>query len=237
MVQFNLLPDVKMAYIKARKTKRLVNLISTSVALGSLVLILILGIVAYGVQNAQIASVNKSIMKSQSSIDKQNSNISLDKILTIQNQLQSLDGLHAEKPILSRVFPYLSKLVPAQVTISKVTLLTTSSTVTIQGSTDTIESVNKFVDTLKFTVYDSKNVGEIQSVFSSVVLDSFGRDKQGASYSISLVYNPIIFSGSESGDGLVVPNKTTTRSELERPVFQTNEEKNNSAPTPTGDIK
>lgn len=235
MVQFNLLPDVKIEYIKANRFKRLVGLVSLLVAGGSIALVSLLVFFVYGVQGAQILKSNKDIQTSKDAINKQNQKVSIDKILTVQNQLNSLDALHANKPILSRAFSYLTKLVPTQAPISKLSITTAASqTISIQGRTDTVESVNKFVDTLKFSLYKADASTEGVPAFSNVVLGSFSRDKDGATYSISMEYNKVIFDVANDGIGLIVPRKTTTRSELERPIFQTDAEKVNKAPAAVG---
>jgi Fimbrial assembly protein (PilN) len=138
--------------------------------------------------------------------------------------------------VYSRIFTYLTNLVPAQVNISKISV-GSDGTMGITGTTDTIESVNKFVDTLKFTVFKETTDATAKDAFDGVVLSSFSRDKQGATYTINFNYDPVIFSGSNAGTGLVVPKKITTRSELERPIFQLDEEKKNNVPLPATDAK
>lgn len=200
----------------------------------------VFGLVAgyvYGVQGAQITSVNKEIEKVNNSINNKNRQVDdFNKVLTVQNQLLSLDTLHADKPVTSRLFEYLSKLTPAQVTISNINVsYDEGNSLTLQGSTDTIETINRFVDTLKFTTFTTTAEGsEPKPVFTDVVLGSFARDKQGASYTVRMIYDPIIFQSSEVSAGLSVPQKITTRSELGRPIFQTESEAANNAPEPVG---
>ena len=240
MIQFNLLPDVKIKYIKARRQKRLVTLIAALSGLSAFAILLLTAGFVYIVQGAQLSSINKDIDKSKKSISAKNSKVDdINKVLTVQNQLNSLDKLHADKPLTSRMFDYLSKLTPSQVTISNIALnYSESYTVTLQGSTDTLETINKFVDTIKFTTFvpatEDGEDPQPQLVFTDVVLNSFGRDRLGASYSLTFTYDPIIFSSEESVNGLVVPQKTTTRSELGRPILQTDTEAQNNAPTPVG---
>lgn len=242
MIQFNLLPDVKMKYVKARRQRRLVMVVAIFVSLAAFSVFGITAGYVYGLQGARLAGVNKSIEKSRDSIDNKNSQVDdINKVLTVQNQLNSLDTLHEDKPVLSRTFSYLAKLTPSLVTISKVDVTYgETNIITIQGSTDTLETINKFVDTIKFTTFQSVSEGdgaespESILVFSDVVLETFGRDKQGASYTVTFQYDPVIFASSQLVEGLVVPAKVTTRSELGRPIFQTDIEAQNNAPTPVG---
>ena len=239
MIQFNLLPDVKIKYIKARRQKRLVALVSSLVSLGSLLLLVLAGSYVYLLQGSQISSLNDKISKASGSISNKKDQVDdINKVLTVQNQLKSLDQLHNTKPLTSRTFDYLSRVTPSLVTISKLTVnnIEGDETMVIQGSTDTLETVNKFVDTLKFARFKSsaENSEEI-AVFKEVVLTTFSRDKAGASYTINFKYDPIIFSSVEKPENLTVPKGLiTTRSELGRPILQTETEQLNNAPEPEG---
>lgn len=109
MVQFNLLPDIKMQYIKAQRTRHLVTFIATLASIISIGLLLLALFFVYGVQRQLIRGLDDKIKKSSSSL-KQVEDV--DKILTVQNQLNSLTGLHESKPTISRVFGYLQKTTP-----------------------------------------------------------------------------------------------------------------------------
>jgi Tfp pilus assembly protein PilN len=236
MIQFNLLPDVKMKYIKARRQKRLVMLGATIASVSTVSVMVLALLYVYVVQGSQLASLDKKIKTSTSSINTKNSQVDdINKVLTVQNQLVSLDKLHADKPLTSRIFEYLSKLTPSNIAISKIQVDGTegSEAINIQGSTNTLESINKFVDTLKFTTFKAGEDSEEKQVFTNVVLSSFGRDKAGASYSINFSFDPIIFSSEASVDSLIIPTKVTTRSELGRPILQSDSEKANNAPDTT----
>ena len=91
MIQFNLLPDVKLEFIKARRLKRLV--VMGSVGFSALALfILILVLVSVDVvQKKSLHDLNKDI---QSNSTQLKSIPDLDKILTVQNQLGTLTSLH-----------------------------------------------------------------------------------------------------------------------------------------------
>lgn len=239
MIQFNLLPDIKVKYIKARRQKRLVMMISFFVSLGSVLLLIGATSVVYLVQGSQISNIEDKITKASNSINNKKDQVDdINKVLTVQNQLKSLDDLHSSKPLTSRIYDYLAKITPARVTLSKLTINNVSGaeSMSIQGSTDTLETINEFVDTLKFTTFKpaAENSDEL-AVFTEVVLTSFSRDKAGASYTLTLKYDPIIFSSAESTSGLKVPEGLiTTRSELGRPVLQTETEQINNAPEPEG---
>lgn len=211
MIQFNLLPDVKLAYIKARRSKRLIATVGLAVSGSCVVLVLILFSTVQFAQKKHISDLTKDIRSNISSIQ----NIEdLDKILTIQNQLTSLPDLHKNKPLLSRLFGYISQTTPANVTLTKFDLDLATSIITVTGTADSIATINTYADTLKFATYDN-STDKGKGPFSNVIT-TLSRTDQQASFSIVTTFDPLIFSSTESV-ALVVPNIITTRSETEKP--------------------
>lgn len=212
-IQLNLLPDVKLEFYKTQKTKRfvfsLVFLIS-AVAVG---LMLISFLIANVVQKKALADVDKDINQYSDQLQK---TPDLEKILTIQNQLSALPGLHQQKHVLSRLFSYLPSITPANVSIGRLTLDAAANTMTINGIANTVETVNKFVDTLKFTTFNTGDANSKQPAFKSVVLDTIGRDDKGASYTVSVSFDPALFVPGNNIN-IVVPKAATTRSITESP--------------------
>lgn len=217
MIQFNLLPDVKLEYIKARRSKRMVLLTATGVTAVSLLFFVGLFLVVNVLQTKHINDLNNDIKKHTATLQ---SIPNLDKILTVQNQLGSLTTLHEQKPITSRMITYLGQLTPAQATISNVNLDYTASTINITGAADALSTVNKFVDTLKFTTY-TVDGSTPKKAFSNVVLTSFATADKGVTYQITMSFDPVIFDGTKDVK-LVVPKIISTRSETEKPsdLFQ-----------------
>ncbi len=214
MIQFNLLPDVKVEYIKARRSKRMVLLVSAGVTALSLVVFAGLFLVVNVFQVKHIKDLNKDIKTYTSSLhDVPN----LDKILTVQNQLTSLTSLHDAKPATSRLLGYLSQVTPAKATISSVKVDFTNNSIGLSGNADSLSTVNAYVDTLKFTSYTVAGSGETKKAFSDVVLSSFSSSDKGASYQITATFDPMIFNGTKQVT-LVVPKITSTRSETEKPT-------------------
>jgi len=215
MVQLNLLPDVKLDYIKTERQRSLVMSASILVTVGVLaILILLLGYDFW--QKHQISSLHNTIT-SDSQILKRKPNIN--KILTVQNQLGSLTSLHQSKPASSRLLnTYLQELTPASVSITSFQIDFAQFSVTITGTADALSSVNQYVDTLKGTTYNTDTNKTPQSAFSNVVLSSFGlnstvKDKsQAATYSITLSYDRNIFDITQKVTLSVPP--VTTRSGL-----------------------
>jgi hypothetical protein len=212
MIQFNLLPDVKIEFVKAQRTKRLVIGISLIATASSFVIFLLLLAAVQGVQRKALSDLNGNIQKYSNELK---STPDLNKILTIQNQLGSLGNLHSQKVVASRIFAIMQQTTPVDVTVSDHTVDFANNNMSITGAAPTLDKVNTFVDTLKFTklVHSDNTSG---NAFSSVVLAQFGRDDKGTTYTITLSFDPLLFSGSESGT-VVVPKTVTTRSVLNQP--------------------
>lgn len=215
-MQFNLLPDVKLEYLKAQRSKRFVTFIALCVGGTALAIFLILLFNVHVMQRQHMSHLNEDIATDSRTLE----NIpDLDKILTVQNQLASLPGLHDEKPVATRLFNYLSQVTPTQITISQLEVSFDETTIRFEGSADALSTVNKFIDTLKFTKYtlDGETVTDNSPLaFSDVVLSNFGINETEANYTIDLTFDPTIFD-SASEVGLVVPQIVSTRSAVERP--------------------
>lgn len=219
MIQFNLLPDVKLDYIKAQRSRRLV--VGTSVIVSAVsIALLILLLSVDGLQKKHISDLSSDISTQSSQLQKKQN---INTVLTVQNQLESLTNLHNAKPAAGRLFDYLNSVTPATVSITSLNIDFTQYTMSISGTADSLSSVNKYVDTLKLTTY---NVGNDPSTnaqaFSNVVLTGFSlttgaKDaSQAASFTITLAYDKTIFDTTKS-IALVVPT-VTTRAQLQNPT-------------------
>lgn len=213
MIQFNLLPDVKIEYVKAQRSKRLVTvaaIFATAVSFGIFILLLI---IVQGVQKTSLDHLDKDIKDYSAEL---RNTPDLNKILTVQDQLSALGSLHDQKVAASRMFAVMQSVTPADVTISDHSVDFTANTMTISGDAPGLDRVNTFTDTLKFTTF-TKGDSEGSKAFSNVVLSQFGRDEDGSTYTITLSYDPILFSNQEE-ISLSVPKTVTTRSFVEQPA-------------------
>jgi hypothetical protein len=214
MIQVNLLPDVKTKYIKAEQVKHTVIIGAlTAAGLAIIITAILLGIV-YGTQKSKLNSLNN---KTQAGINQLQSVDGLDKILTIQNQLSKLTALHDQKPVISRLFTFLPQITPSNASIANIGFKLADNTVNISGTASSLEVVNKFVDTIKFTEYSTDQDQSTTKAFSSVVLASFNASNQAVLFSINAVFDPLIFSSNNTTVNLVVPKIISTRSQTEQP--------------------
>src|SRR5690606_17026897 len=152
MIQFNLLPDVKLEYIKAKRTKHMVTLVAGAVTALAVFIFVLLFIVVNVVQKQHIANLDKDIQEDISYLQQVPD---LAKVLTVQNQLAALPELHNQKPKVSRLYNYLIQLTPSKASIAEIQVDFAANTMTISGSANKLQTVNKFVDTLKFTEYQT----------------------------------------------------------------------------------
>jgi hypothetical protein len=219
MIELNLLPDVKLDYIKAQRSRRLVFTVSILAAVVSVALLVLLFSVGL-LQKKHLSDLTNDITTESKTLQDKPE---IDKILTVQNQLESLTALHAGKPTAARLFGYMNSVTPSKVAINNLHVDFTAQTATITGTSDALASVNKYIDTLKFTKYTTGGAAAEAKAFSNVVLTSFGVSSeaeskaQAANYTISLNYDKNIFDITQTIK-LSVPKLTTTRAALNQPV-------------------
>jgi hypothetical protein len=219
MIQLNLLPDVKLEYIKAQKQHRLImtlSVLAIIVTIGLTVLLLVVSTL----EKARLSALTEDI---QDKVTELKDKPDIDKILTVQNQLNSLTALHTAKPAINNVYGLLVEVTPQKVTVSEFTATYSEKKIKISGNADSLSSVNKFVDTLKFTKFTSDKIKDKAFAFNSVVMTEYGVNpetkdpNQFAEYTIEMGYDDAIFDITQRVR-LDVPNLITTRSEMDRPT-------------------
>ena len=228
MIEFNLLPDIKLEYLKTEKTKRKVFLISLVVAGFSTVVIILL-FAALQLQSHQISSNKKQI---QDLTKQLTGTTDINKVLTIQNQLKTVVGLANQTPQTTRIYGYLPQLVPQNVTISSLSLDFTTNALKVSGDAPDLETINTFADTLKFAQYSKDGATDnLPKAFSGVVLQSFSRGKDKASYSFGMNFDPVLFDKTHKVVLVVPKNYVSTRSFTDLPsnnLFKSSQQNNQS---------
>lgn len=217
-VQFNLLPDVKMTYVKAQRSHKLIIsacVLVSAAAIGVLVLLFTSVIL---VQKKQLGDADKEIEKytqQLQSID------GVDEALTAQSQLNSLSSLHKDKHISSRLFNYLTQITLPNVSFTKINLDFSTNKLVIGGETDVQYTVNRLIDTMRFTEYklgQQETDGNV--AFSNVTESSFTIEDDGLTFEITADFNPELFANNATDENgkpitpiLVVPSLTTTHAQ------------------------
>lgn len=216
MIELNLLPDVKLEYLRAQRTRRLAMAISFLVTSAAIAILVIL-LVVEGFQKHSLSNLNSDIASQTSTLQKEPD---INSVLSVQSQLESLDTLHSGKPAATRLFDYLNELTPLSDTIGNLTIDFNAHTLSITGSADTLSSVDQYVDTLKFTKYTTGNTNKGNTpAFNDVALSSYSLDNTTTppvTYTITTNFDPTIFNISDNVT-LVIPSQITTRSDLEHP--------------------
>jgi hypothetical protein len=188
-VQFNLLPDSKLEYNRTQSTKHLVYTIAVIASIASFALMLaMLGLVD-GVQKKLMDDSAKNVDKANTQFQE----LKIDKVITVQNQLQALPKLHQSKHITSRIFTYLPKVTPSNVGINSLDLDTATNKMAISGTAPSQKEVNIFIDTLKIATYKIGNSKPLPA-FKNVVESGFSINTTGAGYSINLDFDPQLFA-------------------------------------------
>jgi hypothetical protein len=161
--------------------------------------------------NAQISSDNSTLNKVPD----------LNAILKINDAIHVLPTLYDSRPDVTRLSNYLSLITPANISLTSLTLNFTANTLSIAGNANSIDTINTFVDTLKFCEYTINSGTTNPLAFNQVVLSNYSYSPSsptGQSFSITAGFSPVIFSAKDTNVKLVVPNQITTRSDLDQPT-------------------
>lgn len=209
MVTLNLLPDIKREYLRSQRTKRLFMIGSLLVSATFVSLVILLGLYVFVVQRLEIRGAQSGIDEAQRQLNEVQD---LDKVLTVQKQLEVLPDLHTNKPAAERLFEYLSAVVPKDISLNSIDLdYTGVSAVEIDGFAKDFPSINTFTDALKNARVSYEGSDEQIAAFKDVVVENYGVDNNATTFRITLAYDPRIFDNSLTGVKMNVPNITTTQ--------------------------
>jgi len=218
MITLNLLPDVKIEYLRTKQVKAKVISIATLVTIVAVGLVVLVAGWVYGGQAIQKSYLSGEIKKHSAELQ---ALPDINKYLTIQNQLANLTALHDGKNDFSRLLAFLPSLNPAtpnNITLTNVDLTSsvdTGNMLTFQGEAKDYTGLNTFRDTLinAKVKYD----GKTEKLFDTVAVTSSSLE-QGANgqplvvFNISTTYNQYAFVYAAKDVSVVVPQITTTQS-------------------------
>ncbi len=228
MIRLNLIPDVKLEYLRIKRTHKRVMGIATIVTLGAVGLTVLLAVWVYGGQVIHKGYLTTQIQNNEKKLK---AVPDINKYLTLQNQLASLTTLHAGKSDYSRLLQYLPILTPAaphDVKFSQIELSTNAelgNKLIFQGETKDYTGLSTFRDTLvnaQLKADDGLNekLFESVTVVSSAIAQS-AKDGSVVSFRIETIYNPNSFVASVRNPTVTVPSKITTQSAQASPnVFR-----------------
>lgn len=136
MIQINLVPDVKLELIRAQRHRNMVISSAIIVMIASVAVVVILGFVIGGQ-----ALYEKTLTDKITKLDKEFRGIKdIDKTVTIQNQLQSIQSTHEQKAMTSRIFDVLleasAKDTDNSVSLNSFTVDAANKTISLVAQTD-----------------------------------------------------------------------------------------------------
>lgn len=224
MITLNLLPDIKKEYLKTQRNRRLIITFSAIASGGLAALVVVALVVTKGVQNNHLDNLKTDI---DTAVNEIKATEDLNKILTVNSQLDTLPGLHDQKPLPSRMLQYLQVLTPSNVSINELNIdfSEDKTEFTLSGLADSLADINVFADTLKNATYTIDQESEAANAFTQVAVPSYGAvsDSRGSDigigFSVEAQYDPTIFSVLYPNLKLTVPNITSSRANQETPTL------------------
>ncbi|HET8689826.1 MAG TPA: hypothetical protein VFL81_00065 [Candidatus Saccharimonadales bacterium] len=233
MITLNLLPDVKKEFIKAQRARATwisVAILVTMAAVGVTVLV---ALWVYGAQNLQKSALTGAINDNEAKLKAKQ----VDQYMTIQNQLANISNLHKQKNDFSRLLDFLPQLNPAapnSIGLSSLDIDSSNGTIDLQGKAPNYRALTTFKDTLtnaqvSYTT-DGASEPTTTPLFTNlaVLSSALTEDQNGAkqvSFEIKANYEPAAFVYGNKNVNVSVPNKDTTNSASNVPVFSGNASK------------
>ena len=210
MIEINLVPDVKQEFIRARIMRNFV--ISVSVIVGIIVvgLAIVLGVILGGqlvtenLQDGGIKSENNKLLAIED----------LNKTVTIQQQLETIDTQQSSKLVTSRLFDAVLAInppAPNQIRLTGLKLDPLEKRITIEGSAvNGFLALETFKKTLINTTVQVGADGELTPLAQDVVTGEtgFGENAEGQRvlrFSFSFAYPDALFLVSKDPVLVVTP--------------------------------
>lgn len=223
MIELNLLPDVKKEFIRAQHMRNTVISVSILVTIiaGSLLFLLLSYVFAAQplIQGALTGQIKDNHQKLQDIPE-------VDKYLTVQNQLNNIQGLHEEKSVYSRLFGYLQQLNPAQpnnVAFSAAVVDEAEQTITVEGTARNFQAVNVFKNTLENAElsYKSGDQDEKKALFTDITLEEAALSEVNgislARFKFTLGYTEEAFGFAITDTKVSIPSLVTSDADRNAP--------------------
>lgn len=210
MIEINLVPDVKLEYIRTRIMRNFVVSMSIMAAIAFVAVASLLAVV-YGGQLVLGATKDETIKKESANLL---SITDIDKTVTVQRQLSKIEQQHDEKLITSRLFDSIMAInppAPNQIAVSTLKLNPSEKMVTIEGSaTSGFLALEIFKKTLINTyVQVGSNESDRQPLATDFVSRDtrFGENSEGQrvlAFSFTFSYPETLFAVSNDEPVLIV---------------------------------
>lgn len=215
MIEINLVPDVKLELIKARRVRTGVISFAIIVSMAAGGIVALLALYTFGVQGVAQLTLNGQI---DSESKKLQSVEDLSEMLTVQNQLAELQDTHDQKLVTSRLFTLMTKIVPEgdnKVQFSAIDVNAEEGTITLSAEAKNgYEALEVFKKTLAATKVTYTQDGQKEEVLvASDIQDierNFGETEEGdrvLRFSVSFVYASEIFTADHENVEIVAPTR------------------------------
>ncbi len=212
MIEINLLPSVKLEYLKSQQTKHAVVIGSILISLVSVGLLTLLFIYVQVVQPKYQSNVQAKI---DSALQDSKNKKDAVKVVTVQGALEQIPALQDKKLITSNMFIYLKEFTPRDVSYSNVKIDLTESSLVLQGGATNFEQANVLANNLKSAKFTYSKSDDKQNItpFTDVVFDGLtksvqAQDGKNVSFQITLKVDLTIFDQSVK-DGKISVNASS----------------------------
>ncbi len=216
VVQINLIPDIKSDFLKAQRTRRLIQTVAFLVSAVSLALVIVMFLYVNVAQRQHTNNLEADIARLTSEIEAVDD---LDKLVTIQSQLVALPGLHEQRVMTSNLNEILAVLTPRDIFYDNINIDFENSKLLVNAQGSDLIAVNTYVDILKFAGFQTAEMIEnevpAEPAFTSVLTNSINATTDEIQFSVEIDFDPRMFE--DVGVGVTVPDIISTRSETERP--------------------
>ncbi len=218
MIEINLAPDIKQELIKAQRIRAKVILGSILIGAGLIAVVVFLVVYIYAFQAVQNTSLADSINKKSAELAKVQD---LSKTLTIQNQLQKIADLNANRKIDSRVFDLLVAInppAPNNVDLSSLTIDSSLKSITVEGqalnSYAAVEVYKKTIEGAKIRFTDGSDSQKDVTIASEVTSSgtTYGEDTSGRKvlrFTISFFYADELVSPASKNSSIIITSNDT----------------------------
>jgi hypothetical protein len=211
MIQINLLPDVKLKFLRAQRNKRLVIGLSFIVSGTFIAITVILALHVYVNQALHASSLQRDI---DEGITEFQSIDNLETVLTVREQLLDLSGLHNDKPAVTRLPDFLAAIVPKDIKLAELTLDFSGNTIRLSGKGKDVVTVNIFADVLKNAYYSQGDGNLPQKAFSNVEFEISVANDEGVGFETAMEFDSRIFDIKTDNVEITIPSVISTQSSL-----------------------
>ncbi len=227
MIQLNLLPELKTKYIKTKRSERAILFVTITTSLIALTILIVTYLAVDVYQKNHLANISDQIKTDSAKIT---SNADVNKMITIQNRLDSntaLPSLYKDRISPTLIFDYLKKVVTPGITISTITIDYKTGVLGFSGKANSLLEGNVFYNTLLYAKYSPTAASQPTLLFQGTQMTGLNaapadtgnaKTQDKISYSVTTRIPTNLFINNVDPSTISVPQKDVTRSTLDQPT-------------------